>query len=78
MSNEVLYGMMTDMNDIILSLQEDIIALKELHKAHTGDTITIQFDSDTNMPGSNDTIRMPQIDNLFAFSESFGTAAVGE
>lgn len=44
----------------------------------TGDTITILFDSDTNMPGANETIRMPQIEHLFTFSESFGTAATGE
>ncbi len=42
------------------------------------DTITIIFDSDTNMPGGTDVQRKPSIDDMFTFSESLGRAYSGK
>jgi len=43
-----------------------------------GDTISIIFDSDTNMPGGSDTLRKPLTDNLFTLSDYLGSAYSGE
>lgn len=42
-----------------------------------GDTITIIFDSDTNMPGGNGTFKKPHVDNKFTFSDVLGSAYEG-
>lgn len=41
------------------------------------DTITILFDSDTNMPGGGELLRKVSIDNLFTFSDYMGSAYQG-
>lgn len=42
------------------------------------DTLTIQFDSDTNEPGGNGVQTKPEVNNLFAFTESIGQAYSGQ
>jgi len=61
--------------EIIAITANDPDDLDEIYS--TDDTITIQFDSDTNEPGGTGNQQRTEVDDLFTFTESLGQQYIG-